>query len=343
MWSRDRGWMYEMTNSEGFYNLNFGPNVDKFLDFAFSNDDIVEKKETSSSSGELVPQIKCPCSRCKNIHFRKRSIVERHLLGRGFMPNYYTWDEHGETSIQEVGQSSTAMDDDNEDDNEDDDYRRMVLDSMYPSGNNPTFQSNVDSNTREEYVPNPEAKKFYDMLYDAEQPLLYDAEQPLWEGCTDWSKLQASTSLLNWKSHCNVPTSTFNFILPIFKSMLPKGNNLSENFYEVKKSLQALSIPKKRYDACKNHCMLFYNEEDLMLTHCRWCGESRYKNVREKIPHLVLTYLPIGPRLQKLYMSKKTAKDMTWHSDHKTKEGSMVHPSDGKAWKHFDSEDPIFA
>ncbi|GKF40587.1 putative transposon, En/Spm-like, transposase-associated domain protein, partial [Tanacetum coccineum] len=44
-----------------------------------------------------------------------------------------------------------------------------------------------------------------------------------------------------------------------------------------------------------------------------------------------------------LYMSEKTAKDMTWHADHKTADGSMVHPSDGRAWKHFDLEDPLFA
>ncbi|GJZ85542.1 hypothetical protein Tco_0650881, partial [Tanacetum coccineum] len=62
-----------------------------------------------------------------------------------------------------------------------------------------------------------------------------------------------------------------------------------------------------------------------------------------KVPNLVLTYMPIADRLQMLYMSEKTAKDMTWHADHKTTYGSMVHPSDGMAWKHFDLEDLLFA
>nr|GEU48711.1 hypothetical protein [Tanacetum cinerariifolium] len=39
---------------------------------------------------------------------------------------------------------------------------------------------------------------------------------------------------------------------------------------------------------------------------------------------------------------KKMAKDMMWHFDHQTQPGIMVHPSDGKAWKHFDSIDPQF-
>ncbi|GKD01720.1 transposon, En/Spm-like, transposase-associated domain protein [Tanacetum coccineum] len=103
-----------------------------------------------------------------------------------------------------------------------------------------------------------------------------------------------------------------------------------------------ISLPIKKIHACKKHCMLFYGT-DSSLTHYRWCGTSRYKSVGRKVPNLVLTYMPIANRLQMLYMSEKMAKDMTWHADHKTVDGSMVHPSDGRAWKHFDLEDPLFA
>ncbi|GJZ75666.1 putative transposon, En/Spm-like, transposase-associated domain protein [Tanacetum coccineum] len=34
---------------------------------------------------------------------------------------------------------------------------------------------------------------------------------------------------------------------------------------------------------------------------------------------------------------------MVWHHTHKTKQGSMAHPSDGKVWKHFDSINSDFA
>ncbi|GJR66424.1 putative transposase-associated domain-containing protein [Tanacetum coccineum] len=189
----------------------------------------------------------------------------------------------------------------------------------------------------EDGTENPKGfiRAFYDMLQAS--------DEPLWEGCPNWTTLQAATALLNWKSHCNVPVSTFNFILPIFKSMLPKDNHLPDNLYAIKKSLDQLSMPSQKIHACKNHCMLFYDDADKELTHCRWCNEPRYKSDRQKIPQLVLTYMKIGPRLQKLYMNKKTAKDMTWHNDHKTKEGSMAHPSDGKAWKHFDTVNSYFA
>ena len=64
-------------------------------------------------------------------------MVLSHLLKKGFMPGYYTWTEHGETSIQEVGQTSMPMDCDDVDDAYD--CRRMLLDSI--NGYNPTIQT----------------------------------------------------------------------------------------------------------------------------------------------------------------------------------------------------------
>nr|GEV14497.1 hypothetical protein [Tanacetum cinerariifolium] len=245
-------------------------------------------------------------------------MVLNHLLKKGLIPGYYTWTEHGETSIREVGQTSVAIDYDDDDDAYD--CRRVLFDSI--NGYNPTIQPYQPSNTIEEDVPNPKAKSFYDMLQAS--------DEPLWEGCPNWTTLQAATALLNWKSHCNVLVSAFNFILPIFKSMLPKYNLLPDNLYVIKKSLDRLSMPSQKIHACINHCMLFYDDADKELTHYRWCNEPHYKSDRQKIPQLVLTYMKIVPRLQKLYMNKKTAKDMTWHNDHKTNEGIMAHPSDRK-------------
>ena len=106
--------------------------------------------------------------------------------------------------------------------------------------------------------------------------------------------------------------------------MLPDGENLPRNFYETKKMLKPLALPKEKIHACKNHCMLFY-KEDAGLEHCRVCGEYRYKIGGRKVPKLVLTYMPIGVRLQRLFYSKKTAEHMTWHSDHQSEPGKMVH------------------
>ena len=58
----------------------------------------------------------------------------------------------------------------------------------------------------------------------------------------------------------------------------------------------------------------------------------------------MLRYFPIIPRLQRLYKSSHTAKDMIWHATGKcTEPGKMQHPVDGGAWKKFDTKYPDFA
>jgi len=42
-------------------------------------------------------------------------------------------------------------------------------------------------------------------------------------------------------------------------------------------------------------------------------------------------------RLQRLFMSSKTACDMRWHSEGRTKDGLLQHPADSPVWKNFDA------
>ncbi|KAD7477470.1 hypothetical protein E3N88_00606 [Mikania micrantha] len=267
--------MYQRTNSDGFANMEYGTNANLFLEFAYSKEGAIDKRVTKH--GRVIYDIKCPCFKCQNVFYRSKATIRKHLLGNGFMDNYTKWHVHGETSMHDEGQSSTAME---VDDGDDDGYQRMVLDSMPPSDYNPTHHANLSSDTLGGHTPNPEAKGFYDMLQAA--------DEPLWEGkkATNCSKLEAATNFLNWKPLFNVSTEYYNHILSMVKAMMPEENKLPESFYDTKKILQKLSLPKERIN---------------------------------------------------------TAKDMTWHHDHKTKDGSMVHPSDGKAWKHFDSINPDFA
>ncbi|XP_050225605.1 uncharacterized protein LOC126675073 [Mercurialis annua] len=54
-------------------------------------------------------------------------------------------------------------------------------------------------------------------------------------------------------------------------------------------------------------------------------------------------YFPLTPRLQRLYASRATASEMRWHGEHEMEDDKMCHPSDSKAWKHFDQCHPQFA
>ncbi|KAK9050813.1 hypothetical protein SSX86_030217 [Deinandra increscens subsp. villosa] len=204
-WYIDRRWMYEMTNSDGFANRVYFDNVDFFLDFAFSNEAVVDTRVTMN--GEMIRDIKCPCYKCQNVSYRDRNTDQRHLYKEGFMLHYTTWHEHGESSTMEV-------------DDNDDGYKQMVLDNMYSCG--------YTSNTLEGHVPNPKAKRFYDMLEAV--------DEPLWEGkkatCSTKlkaatnTKLKAATNFLTWKSLFNVSTTAYNYNISMVNALMPEENKL---------------------------------------------------------------------------------------------------------------------
>ena len=94
--------------------------------------------------------------------------------------------------------------------------------------------------------------------------------------------------------------------------------------------------------------MLFRKDHE-KATHCLKCKASRYVEVDHgddnkeqlNIPKMVLRYLPFIPRIQRLYMTEESAKQMTWHKNGKRyNPDKMVHPSDGDTWKHFDAMHP---
>ncbi|GKF10816.1 hypothetical protein Tco_0048742 [Tanacetum coccineum] len=99
--------------------------------------------------------------------------------------------------------------------------------------------------------------------------------------------------------------------------------------------------------ACVNDCFLFWAEDNKDKQFCTVCNTSRWKDnntTGKKVPKKVLRYFSIIPRLQCLYKSSHTAKEMTWHSTRKCTElGKMQHPVDGRAWKKFDTRYPDIA
>ena len=53
-------------------------------------------------------------------------------------------------------------------------------------------------------------------------------------------------------------------------------------------------------------------------------------------------YLPLISRLKRLYASNKSSPHMGWYSENRRPTGVMFHPSDGEAWKYFDTTYPDY-
>ncbi|KAK4394199.1 hypothetical protein Sango_1890700 [Sesamum angolense] len=122
---------------------------------------------------------------------------------------------------------------------------------------------------------------------------------------------------------------------------------VAPNLNCTKKLIKNLGLPIEKIDACKNGCMLYW-KDNVDLEYCKFYGNTKYKPTKErdtsrKKSYVVLRYLSLTPRLQRLHSSRVTAEHMTWHDKHQTDEGSMCHPSDIEVWKHFDHMYPDFS
>ena len=99
--------------------------------------------------------------------------------------------------------------------------------------------------------------------------------------------------------------------------------------------MKPFNLGYQKIDICPNFCMLYYLKNTEM-TECMTCGHSRYKPRtgmgKTLVAYKKLRYFLITPRLQRLFMSPRTAEHMTWHQAH-----------DSEAWKRFNSVHPDFS
>jgi len=56
----------------------------------------------------------------------------------------------------------------------------------------------------------------------------------------------------------------------------------------------------------------------------------------------VMWYLPIIPRMKRLFANPNDAKNLRWHADERKCDGMYRHPADFIQWKKFDDEFPEF-
>ena len=156
-------------------------------------------------------------------------------------------------------------------------------------------------------------------------------------------QIDAVARLLAFKCDVNLPRYRFDDLLAIVGSILPQGHLLTKTFYESTKILRALKMSYEQIDACPKGCMLF-RKEHLETNYCIHCKSSRYFEVdagdgqkkQTRVAQKILRYLPIIPRLQRLFMTEESAQQMRWAVEGiRYRPDKMVHPSDGEAWQSF--------
>ncbi|XP_042954724.1 uncharacterized protein LOC122291124 [Carya illinoinensis] len=283
---------------------------------------------TLARSHATSEAIRCPCVRCSNNHFRPISEVERHLIIKGIDKNYMVWIFHGEEEDLIISDDDDLHDSEQEDDFIDDvdvmlrDIRAGELPDV------PITKSLVDINSSRTF-----------------NQLLADSRRPLYEGCTKYSKLSFTVKLLHIKTLGGWSVKSFDMLLHLLKSAFP--NALLPNSYQESRNLEkGLGFTYNKIHVCPNDCILYWRE-NADKDECPKCKLSRWKfngSKKRRIPQKVLRHFPLKPRLQRLFMSQKTAADMRWHKDQRViQQGILSHPADSEVWTTFDQEHAWFA
>ncbi|XP_012832641.1 PREDICTED: uncharacterized protein LOC105953517 [Erythranthe guttata] len=281
----------------------------------------------------------CPCGDCLNQSLHPPYLVKLHLLTNGIDIFYNEWVHHGEKS------SKNVEDHDAHRDNVDETFEEQ---EMLEDLNFGLHDFDDDEEGPFDYCDDTHAGQ-PTLVSDEEvgnfQKLLKDTQRKLYPGCSK-SLLSFLVKLLHIKVLNRMTNKCYDMIIDLFKQYLPEGDIIPSSFYESRKVLKDIGLGYEFIHACKNDCILFWKEHESLIS-CPVCKESRWKvndGKGKQIPHKVLGYFPLKPRLQRLYLSRKTASDMRWYKDGKIdEEGTMTHPSDSEAWKDLDKQYPWFA
>jgi hypothetical protein len=320
----DRSWIYD----SALFSPEYLAGVKQFMEFVrgrYSEDE----------------KIKCPCRKCLNQKEKSLYDVHEDIEINGMSRCYNRWVHHGEA------ENDVAQADDGDD--------NVVHELMSWDENE---QAPFDDEGQGEDVIDDGARGVQGMIQDFRdaasngfganlyKELLEEAKRELYLGCTEETRVSFIIKLLHIKVYNRITTSGFNAFLELLSGCLKNVPGLPKSYNEMKSLLRKLGFGYVSIDVCKYDCALFWEDHE-NDQHCPVCGFTRWKvnkEAKKKVPHKVLRYFPIIPRLQRLFMSKQRAQYARWHKEKRVSvQNEMSHPADGEAWKDFDETFKSFA
>ena len=158
-----------------------------------------------------------------------------------------------------------------------------------------------------------------------------------------------SLALLRFKAANGLSNKGFTEMLGLFQEILLEDNVILRSTNEAKKIVCPFELEVQKIHACVNDCILYHGEyKDLRA--CPTCKHARYKRRRAKdkyklddevktgILFKVVWYLPLIPRLRRLFANPREAKRLRWHHDERIADRYMRHPKGGAQWELVDKK-----
>ncbi|XP_022683065.1 uncharacterized protein LOC111257556 [Setaria italica] len=211
------------------------------------------------------------------------------------------------------------------------------------------FTADVNLNEVEEADPNEKIPDMVRELFTSEAGrrkksmfaiLLEEMKQELYPGAA-YSRFSFVVKLLHLKSFYRISNVAFTAFVKLLADAFPHCS-IPTSYEEAKKLIRALGLGYNTIHVCPNNCVLFrknYAAHDV----CPVCSASRWKDKdgRKKIPEKVLRHFPLIPRM---FASKEISELAQWHKlKRNAVENELNHPTDGEAWKAFDTKYAWFA
>ncbi|XP_074297407.1 uncharacterized protein LOC141628126 [Silene latifolia] len=273
--------------------------------------------------------------------------MRRHLVTKGFKPDYHVWIWHGEKANDMQG-TSNAVNQGNKFDNVDE-FEMHGLDF-----NNIPINVDNDNDDSHDKDNNVEGENIDRMMNDLEkdfiecpeifQRLVDDSKKPLYPG-SKFTRLSVVLKLCTLKAANGWSDKSFTALVQLLSEMLRKGNELPANTYRCKKVFCPLATTYKKMHACPNDCILFWKDYS-DLDECPRYKAARYKikagDKKKGSPIKTLWYLPIIPRFMRFFANPKDAEYMVWHHEERNKDGKLRHVADAPQWRTIDRTFPDF-
>ena len=171
-------------------SIDYVNGVDEFLNFSLSK---VREDDRDSTT------IRCPCNCCRNIFLKTKCDVRLDLLKSGMYEKYTFWELHGEELVE-----SSEGDDVNESNDTDSGFT-MLQDACGVGAMNVGSAQEALNNVEEYEKPNANAKKFFKLLEEYQEPLTMHG--------TTMSKLSYIVKLLHLKVLNNWSDKSFDSLL----------------------------------------------------------------------------------------------------------------------------------
>ncbi|KAF7123533.1 hypothetical protein RHSIM_Rhsim12G0091000 [Rhododendron simsii] len=224
------------------------------------------------------------------MYFRDFIIVEDHLYEHGMTQGYFQWLHHGESFEFTSGGNDDHSGGVGHDKTQNQDFVHEILEDVWAGE---IRDANQD-----------EAFDIYSSPVFEDEPeklvrLVHDADCELYPGCQMFSKLSFLIHFLHVKIMTRISNKACSMMLALIKKIRSTGETLPKSYSEARNLLRDLGLSYTTIHACKYDCALFWKEYE-NRQECPICGTSRWKSISrtgKKIPHKVLRYLPLKPRL----------------------------------------------